>query len=446
MSGQINVKGVLELDGSGWDATLRKASRSVDHLTNEGLSELKGIIAGAFTVGAVESFIHSTIEAVAQIKDFSEQSGLTTDEVQKLQIAAEKTGLSFEDFQTALSKLGKARKEAAEGNNELRITLAKYGATLESLNNPMLTNLGLLDEMKERIASLSKTAAGREELKEFFGRGGDKLAVAIETYAHLPKDVTLIKEKELENIDQVEKKLKGIERTLKAIVANGPVGNIASVLSGESSWQERLMSALTLMRDLNPSTLVANKIDDYVNSSSGGVSNPRSAFGFIGQTAMESVHTADMFSKGPMFHDNLADEEQKKVDESQEKLSEAQHKLAYESLNDADKKIELQKEINQLLIDENAIRASGTPEAIVEANNLKTKATNLATELQSLSRKGDGIHGNSLMSVGNFLGVGRNNITTAADRTNELLFQLLGESKGLRQDLKNGGTLGVPPS
>jgi hypothetical protein len=79
------------------------------------------------------------VQAIEEVKDLAEQTGLTTSEVQKLTKAAHSSGLEFGNFQTALSAGTATRKEAVESSEKLRKVYEALGITVKDLNNPLKT-------------------------------------------------------------------------------------------------------------------------------------------------------------------------------------------------------------------------------------------------------------------------------------------------------------------
>ncbi len=80
------VKIDIHADKSGFDAAIK----GVHHT----LGELKGLVAGAFTVEAVKSVIEKTVEYAETIDKASLRMKMTTEETQALSIVARDAGTS----------------------------------------------------------------------------------------------------------------------------------------------------------------------------------------------------------------------------------------------------------------------------------------------------------------------------------------------------------------
>src|SRR6266478_4678268 len=88
----FHVRGDVSLDGSGVSRTLG----TLKHHFKSFASEIKGMIAGAFTVEAVVEFSKKTIELGAQIADLSERFKISKKSLQEWKYAAEQSGSSLD--------------------------------------------------------------------------------------------------------------------------------------------------------------------------------------------------------------------------------------------------------------------------------------------------------------------------------------------------------------
>lgn len=438
---KLKLEGELSLDGNGWQRTLRQAGDGVDKLAGSSIHHLKSALAGVFALGAMEAFIHKTVEYASQIKDFSEQTGLTTDEVQRLAYAAKSVGLEFGDFQTALSKMGSARKDAAEKNDDLLRTFAAYGVELKDLQNPTLRNIDLLKQMAEAIKGTTLNSGDRQALRELFGKGGDKLA---EVIGHLDdfKDRPLINKADIEAIDRLDKAIDRLTTRAKVELA-GPIANAARVIDGETPEERRkglVGLAKTYLGFMLPG---AEQIYKSVTTPTGKSGNPTSAVAGAkpALVAEANANTADLFT----------DQRKIKLAEQQAQLNDLAYKNAFNLMSVDQKRAELVKEINRLLADSNTIR-SANPAA---AFDLRIEREKKIAELQGLphpNRPTD-----SLLQIGGVMGdtakaipqiqqklidVQQQSIAAMADLTAALKF--IGQNIGMAGGANPFASLGIP--
>lgn len=178
--------------------------------------ELTNRIAGAFAAGAVVSavgnFIGSVRRSVDEIKDLSDQLEISTDDVQRLQKAANDTGVKFGVITTALQKIEAKKAEALSGDPKAAGLFAAIGA------NPNDSALSILQRAAEESSkSTEKNAVAFELL-------GKKAVVLKNVVSELRNQgpIKLIDEDQIKQIDQVQVQLEETQRLMRASGA-GPL-------------------------------------------------------------------------------------------------------------------------------------------------------------------------------------------------------------------------------
>ena len=229
MANVLKMIAEMGLNIAPFQAGLKKAEGAAQQAGHSILSTTKGLVASYFGVSALQSLIGKTFERAKEIKYAALQFQITTDEVQNLGRAAGKTGLEFEDFGTALSKLGSARQDAAEGNRELRESFLKYGITLETLQDPTMRNIDLMKKMASAINGVNgMTQKDRQNFRDFFGRSGDRL---IESLRLFQEDKSkIISREDVDEIYRAEKAMKLLRKQWE-IFASRPIGLGASAIA-----------------------------------------------------------------------------------------------------------------------------------------------------------------------------------------------------------------------
>lgn len=212
----------MDLDGRGFEAGLKGMTGKLQSFTNNA----KGMVIGALGVGSIEEFVRRTGSKMIEIRNAAKQFQITTDEVQQLGKAAGKSGLEFEDFGTAMDKMGTARVSAIEDSQKLRNTFERYGITLKDLQDPQIRNIDLLKKMSAAIRENGgeMTARDRANFRELFGKSGAKL---IESLKELDsKDDKLIKKEDIERVYQATRAIKALGKEIQLLGA-GPIGTVA---------------------------------------------------------------------------------------------------------------------------------------------------------------------------------------------------------------------------
>ena len=206
----LSLVAKLGLDSTGFQQGINKASKQASQFG----SSLKATLAAAFSVAAVGAFVRNLGEAVGRIKDLSEQFGVTTTEIQNVDFALKQGGMAFEDFGQAMSKMGQARRDAVEGNMELRATFEKYGLTVEKLNNPQLRSFDLLMMMSEAMSGMNITAREQVEIQDILGPRAAKLANILGSLS-TTKPPDIFKDEDIERIDKAGKSLEKVYSTIQ---------------------------------------------------------------------------------------------------------------------------------------------------------------------------------------------------------------------------------------
>jgi hypothetical protein len=131
----IRILAQMGLNKTGFDADLRSSEKAMRSFA----SSVKGYIAGAFAFSAVTSFARSVADAADEIGDLADQTGITTEEVQRLQDLAEKIGTEFSGIQGFVTALQHARREAVLGKEDIADLFNQMQISAEELEetNPM---------------------------------------------------------------------------------------------------------------------------------------------------------------------------------------------------------------------------------------------------------------------------------------------------------------------
>lgn len=203
-------------------------------------SELTSRIAGAFAAGAVissiETFVGRVRGAVDEIKDLGDQLGLSTDEVQKLQKAANDAGVKFGVITNALQRIESLKAQAASGDKSAQGIFSALGI---DANLPALTIL-------EQAIDKSKTGAAQNAAA--FDLLGKKVGILANIVGEMRKagPISLITKEQIADIDAATASLEEANRMLN--VAGAPF--LATGIRGFTAFLESL-------RDVSPATGLA---------------------------------------------------------------------------------------------------------------------------------------------------------------------------------------------
>lgn len=210
----LNLTAKIGADGRGFKAGLKETEVAA----NRWAGNLKGQLATVFSAAAVTAFAKNVADTVGRIKDLGTQYTMTTAEVQRADVALKQNGLQFENLGQAILKLGHARREAVEGNEDLRETFAKYGATLTDLNSPQMRNYDILLKMTQAMSGMNLTAREQTELQDILGDRSGKILTTLQELSQFD-GIKIFEDADIQRIDAAAKKLEEVKRQLTILAA-----------------------------------------------------------------------------------------------------------------------------------------------------------------------------------------------------------------------------------
>jgi len=221
----------LGLDTASFQSGVKRAESSITGMARGALSSVKGQLAAAFSVGAVTAFAHSVVEAADRIGSLSDQMGISTDEVQRLDIAASRSGLNVEQLGAAFVKLGEYRKAAGEGGKDSveAIKLSRMGITMSDIQDKQRTNEDLAKQIFGWYIKTNETAKDQADIADVIGLKAVKLVAAFKALAELGP-VKLFSKEDIKALSDYNNGMQELVRNLKVAAAPG-VGWWAGVMA-----------------------------------------------------------------------------------------------------------------------------------------------------------------------------------------------------------------------
>ena len=223
----------LTADASGAQRAVAAFSKTAERQVEGIGKELTGRIAGAFAAGAVVSavggFIQSIRGSVDEIKDLSDQLGISTDEVQKLQKAANDAGVKFGVITTALQKIEQKKAEALAGDSKAQNLFNILGVDASQ---------SALDILKAASVQISGEA---QKSAAVFNLIGEKSAILRNIVVELNNQggIKLITKEQIAQLDKVQATLEESMRSMK-VAGAGPlatgIGFLTNLIEGGSAF------------------------------------------------------------------------------------------------------------------------------------------------------------------------------------------------------------------
>lgn len=198
-----------------------KASKYLGGIGAELKSQLVGAFAAGAVISAVRSFGAHIVETVDDIKDLSDQLGISTDDVQRLQKAANDAGVGFSKISVAMQRIEALRAQAAGGDKTAQGYFSALGI------DPMKgSGLDILTQAIDAGTIGGKSAA-------MFDLLGNKAALLKGVMSELKAQgpITLIEPGQIDEIDHANNRLKEIKRQATA-QATGPAAGFLRYIGG----------------------------------------------------------------------------------------------------------------------------------------------------------------------------------------------------------------------
>jgi hypothetical protein len=187
----------LGLDGSAYESGLKKASSTTDKFRQSVGSQL----GAALSVAAIGAFVSKVIQTVDAIGDLSEQLNISTDDVQRLQVLAGQTGVSFEAMAKSITAVSQERLKAIEEGGKAREYFKTLGFSVAELNDASISNIDLISRMGQAHKDAGSSAQTQAAMIAILGEKAFKAAGAMSKIKEMgPIDVI-----SKEQIDQVGK-------------------------------------------------------------------------------------------------------------------------------------------------------------------------------------------------------------------------------------------------
>ena len=196
------------------------------------------------------------INAADNLNTLAQQTGFTTDEIQKMQYASDLVDVSFEDISGALKKLKSKMDPANETLQALGVSVTNADGSLRNANDVFYDSI-------EALSKIENETERDQVAMELFGKGADSLAgiiddggASLKKFGKEAEDMGLILSGEtLEDLNDMNDSLDTLKAQLK--VSLGKLGSTVAKTFGPSfkkaaDWVSKLADKIG---NMNPKTL-----------------------------------------------------------------------------------------------------------------------------------------------------------------------------------------------
>lgn len=169
----------LELQTAKYQAGFDQATARLNKFhkdTSEGLKGIADLFAGFLSADALLEFSKSTIEASANLADFSKSAGISVENLSALQFAAKAGGVGVEELNTGLKKLNVSISDAA-GNATGKAGLAfqLLGVNVKNANGSLKDANTVFNEVADKFAKTEDGANKVALAVALFGKAGEAM-------------------------------------------------------------------------------------------------------------------------------------------------------------------------------------------------------------------------------------------------------------------------------
>lgn len=166
--------GVKRVEGIG--------SRFGSNFSNAITSKLGKAFGATAVIAGVTAFAKKVTESADEIKDLAEQLNLSTDQVQRLQILASETGITFDKFGSILNKFEQARIKATQGDEDAIKTFKALGFTTKEINDIQIQTIDGAIKAGEAYKASGNSAEASAAMIDLYGLKLKAAGVAIADY------------------------------------------------------------------------------------------------------------------------------------------------------------------------------------------------------------------------------------------------------------------------
>ena len=164
-----------------------KAADEASKSSKEAQVSMKGVATAALTVaaamgataGAVIGFIQSAADARNQLTDMSIRTGVAATTLAGLKLAAEGSGLSLSQFESALSQLPRRMMETSQGTGESKEAFEALGVSVVDTSGELKSADEVLRDSVKALGQVESPTKRAALATDLFGRAGGRMLQAL---------------------------------------------------------------------------------------------------------------------------------------------------------------------------------------------------------------------------------------------------------------------------
>lgn len=214
----------IKIDFGANTTPFNQAMAGVKNSVGNLASSLGGKLGAALGFSGLVYSASRYIEKLDQIADDSKKLGVSTDFFQKLNFAAERSGASLGNVESAIKRLSRNIYDLSMGNKNIIQDFAMLGLSFDELKDKTPE-----EQFKTVVDSVNKITNATEKnalSQKVFGKSGAELLLMFKDYKKLADEISekgLIKESTIKAADQLSDSFTDIKTSLAALVSESGV-------------------------------------------------------------------------------------------------------------------------------------------------------------------------------------------------------------------------------
>jgi len=301
----LKLQAELGGDGSGFDAMMRRADKTKDKFAAS-FAGLKGLIAGAFTVGAVTNLSRQTLELAGHLRDVSDALGVNVEWFQKRANAAKLAGGSEEDLTKFIDTMTRSREDAFNNpDKDMAQRMGRLGFSSQDISG--LNTMEFFDKLVKAYAS-GADAQAAVDVEKIGGKSARNLLAAFQT--GLEGAGPIMSEDVINQLDEIGDEFEILKQTL--LTGFGPV--IAGVTEGLTKFINKVKVLLAALSGDSAGHVRAQMLRNTAEN------NPNR---FVRDAAQKALDEFNANGGVEGYSGQVIEEELKKQQEEEERIRKA---------------------------------------------------------------------------------------------------------------------------
>lgn len=191
----------IGVDSSSLELGLKRVQSLGEKFGNNFKSAVTSRLGQALSVAAITGFARSVVHAADAVGELADQLNISTDDVQKLQMASKLYGVQFEAVASAINRINDARTQAIANEGAQRAAFERLGFTVEKLSERTLGSEEVLVALGEKLNANRNDAVMMSAAVDLLGLKLVKAAMAAGTIKDLGP-IDLFKAEDIKNIEK----------------------------------------------------------------------------------------------------------------------------------------------------------------------------------------------------------------------------------------------------